>query len=359
MLFLWIPLILLILEPVATYLWDAKNLRRFPNATYFSGITNLSYIFQRWRGFRSREIHEAHKKHPILRVGPNTVSFSSPEAIRTIYGHNTACVKGGTYVTAVGPHPSMLDVVSRDEHGRKRRILSHAFATRNLELWEFKVADKVQRLVNQFDRICSQGPRDSLPVLDYRKWSNLFTIEAIVDIALSQKLGCLDKGSDLVTLPTPDGETRHINYIDCLHGGKRILSTFIWSTTWYKPWKSVLEAASGFFRSQWDKGRQFDEMVRLLVHKRIQQFKSGEQFDDLISCLLSDKQGHDRDLAVGEIESEANTLCTSFPLSSAAVTNTGERNASNTDYIQWMPDLIRQPSNSRMSCIFCSRTRAF
>lgn len=35
-----------------------------------------------------------HKKHgPIVRLGPNTLSFSDPEAIKTIYGLNKGFVK--------------------------------------------------------------------------------------------------------------------------------------------------------------------------------------------------------------------------------------------------------------------------
>ncbi|KAL6871762.1 cytochrome P450 [Trichoderma longibrachiatum] len=306
LLLLSLALLLLVLEPLATYLWDSKNLRRFPNASYLSGITDFAYIVQRYRGFRSKEIHQAHLKHPVLRIGPNSLSFSSAEAIRAIYGHNTPCTKGGTYVTAAGAHTSLLDSVIKEEHARKRRILSHAFATRNLEQWEFKVTDKVQQLVAQFDRICREGQGDATTV-DFRLWSNLFTIEAIADIALSRQLGCLGSGSDVVTI-VKDGREKEVHYIDCLHSGRRATSMLIWSTKWFSSLRFVLKRLPGFFRTQWRKGQDFDEMVQHFVRQRLQRFEAGEKLEDLVACLLQDKHGEARKLGIGEIEAEVATL---------------------------------------------------
>lgn len=310
-----VALLLLILEPLFTYYWDSKKLRRFPNASLLSGISDIGYILKRYRGFRSKEIHENHQEHPVVRVGPNTLSFSTPDAIRAIYGHNTPCLKGGTYVTAAGTHPSLLDVVDKQEHARKRRILSHAFATRNLEQWEFKVTDKVQKLVAQFDLLCHDKEE---AVVDFRMWSNLFTIEAIADIALSHHLGCLSQGSDLVTINTQDGE-KAVNYIDCLHSGRRATSMLIWSTKWFLSWRFVLKKLPGFFQTQWHNGQGFDEMVRYLVQQRLRRHENGEQLEDFVGCLFQDKHGDARNLEIAEIEAEVATLCKSSPMMAASV----------------------------------------
>ncbi|KAK4081153.1 uncharacterized protein Triagg1_2685 [Trichoderma aggressivum f. europaeum] len=300
-----VALLLLILEPLFTYHRDSKKLRRFPNASLLSGISEIGYILKRYRGFRSKEIHESHLQHPVVRVGPNSLSFSTPDAIRAIYGHNTPCLKGGTYVTAAGTHPSLLDVVDKQEHARKRRILSHAFATRNLEQWEFKVTDKVQKLVAQFDLLCHDKEEATV---DFRMWSNLFTIEAIADIALSHHLGCLGQGSDLVMITTKDGREKTVNYIECLHAGRRATSMLIWSTKWFSSLRFALKRLPGFFQTQWRKGQGFDEMVRYLVQQRLRRHENGEQLEDFAGCLFQDKHGDARNLEIAEIEAEVATL---------------------------------------------------
>ena len=303
--------LLFLLEPLVTYLWDPKNLRRFPSQNALSGISNLGYILERWRGFRSKSLHTVHQHHPVVRIGPNSVSFSTPDAIRSIYGHSTTCFKGDMYSVPAGPYASILDVVHKGEHARKRRLLSHAFATRNLEQWEFKVTDKTQKLVRQFDRICKEAATPHATI-DYRWWMNLFTIEAIADIALSHQLGCLDRGNDLVTIPAPNRGEKTFGYIDSLHAQKRATSMLVWSTAWFSLLRTVLGSSPGFFQSQWSKGECFDEMVRHFVRQRIRRYHDGEELDDLVACLLVDKEGKMRDIETGEIDAEVSVLC-KFP----------------------------------------------
>ncbi|KAM0420484.1 hypothetical protein ACHAPT_011779 [Fusarium lateritium] len=297
--------LLFITEPFARYIWDPKNLRRFPSHNALSSVTNLGYIIERCRGFRSKTLHETHKRHSIVRIGPNSLSFSSPEAIRSIYGHSTNCIKGDMYAAPAGPHASLLDVIDKEAHARKRRYMSHALATRNLETWEYKVADKVKRLIRQFDRICEAA---ASPTVDFRKWTNLFTIEAIVDIALSRRLGCLDRGDDRVTITTADGKMQQVHYIDCLHAGKRATSTLVWATGWFRFLRGILTFLPGWFRSHWCKGSQFDAMVHHLTRVRVERHRNGEYLDDIIRCVIEDKNGDLRGLDTGEIEAEVSVL---------------------------------------------------
>lgn len=302
-------LVLWLLEPFVTYYLNTKKLRRFPNAATFSGVTNLAFILQRLRGFRSKEIHSAHEKHPVVRVGPNVVSFSSPNAIRAIYGHSSPCLKGGSYENAGVDHPGLIEVIDKQKHADKRRILSNAFATRNLEQWEFKVADKVKRMIRQFDQMCCEArePTNQPGVIDFRRWANLFSVDAIVDIALSERLGCLDQGDDQVTITALDGAPKDVHFIQSLHSARRPTSILVWSA-WFQPIKLILKHLPGLFRAQWQAGDGFTAIIKSLVDRRIQRYKNGEELDDLASCLLADKAGHARDLSVAEIEGDVTTL---------------------------------------------------
>lgn len=108
-------------------------------------------------------------------------------------------------------------------------------------------------------------------------------------------------------------EKRRFGYIDCLHAGKRATSVLIWSTTWFRLSRSVLGKLPGYFRSQWEKGQDFDELIQHLVRQRIKRYKDGEELDDLVGCLLEDKVGKARNLEIGETEAEVSTLCMSCP----------------------------------------------
>jgi benzoate 4-monooxygenase len=298
-------------QPLMAYIWDAKKLRRFPCQNPLSGITNFGYIVERYRGFRSKNLHKLHEESPIIRLGPNSLSFSSPDAIRAIYGHSTTCVKEDMYAAPAGPHSSLLEVISKQEHARKRRYMSHALATRNLITWESKVTDKVERLLCQFDRICNEAVLlrgEKHGDIDFRRWSNLFTVEAICDIALSFRLGCLDRGDDAVTIMNSEGKHDTVHYIDCLHAGKRATSMLVWLTNWFRLLKATLSMVPGYFRAQWAQGNQFDSLVRYLTLERIRRHQDGEELDDVVQSILMDKGGRARGLDAGEIEAEVGVL---------------------------------------------------
>jgi hypothetical protein len=67
--------------PVIKYFLDPKGLRKYPNFYLLSGISDIPFIYEAHKSFRSRNLFEAYKKHPVLRVGPNSLSYSDPNAI--------------------------------------------------------------------------------------------------------------------------------------------------------------------------------------------------------------------------------------------------------------------------------------
>lgn len=316
MIYLIVSLVLSGLLALFVSFRDPKRLNRFPNAFPFSAFTDFGLVYQHRSGFVSQKLHKLHMKHPIIRVAPDSLSLclSSPDAIRKLYGHSTPCVKGGLYetISPAGSPKSLLDEVNKTAHSQKRRVLSHAFATRNLETWQHKVNDKVDRLFCQFDRICDSASEKGLAVVNFTKWANLFTIEAIADIALSQELGCIERGDDAVSVQMPTGEKKEVHYIESLHADRRASSTFVWSSRWFRLIKMVLSNLPGFYGSQWRKGADFVVMLRYFTKRRVQRFDEGEDLDDLVASLLQDKNGRPRDTAIGEIDAEVSLFCKSY-----------------------------------------------
>jgi benzoate 4-monooxygenase len=66
-------------------------------------LARISKIWSRYgnlKGRKSHRIHAAHQKYgPVIRAGPNELSFSSPEAVRDIYT-NDAFVKEEAFYRA-------------------------------------------------------------------------------------------------------------------------------------------------------------------------------------------------------------------------------------------------------------------
>ncbi|KAH8898907.1 cytochrome P450 [Thozetella sp. PMI_491] len=304
-----------IIYPAIVYFRDPKGLRRYPSLHYVGGITNLAYSYESWKGFRSKTLYEKHKTHPVIRVGPNHLSYSTPDAIKDIYGHGTKCLKGDFYETLAGTHFHLADVVDKGEHARKRKVLSAAYAIKNLENWEHKVADKTERFIRGADRACTAPfPRGQVRpdpadvTFNYRDWSNFFTVEAIADIGLSEHLGMLDRGDDLVEAERMDGTVYKASFRECLHATARAGTVVAWTEDWYKFNQRLTGLLSSRFRKDWQLNDKWNDIVYRRATKRLARYRAGEKLSDFFQSLMEDNQGNPQGLEWGEIVAEVSIM---------------------------------------------------
>ena len=224
----------LVVIPVFNYFRDPKGFRRYPNFATFAGVSDLPYCWLSARGFRSRDLCELHKKQPILRIGPNALSFDSTAAIKDICGHTTKCIKDKNYQILSGSHTHLVGVVDKSDHSRKRKLISAAFAIKNLERWEFKVADVTDRLLAVLDGKCTSAmvspvasPDPADLTVDFNQIINLWTIEAINNIALSSKMGLIEQGTDEVTAERMNGKMYRARYRQSQNQTSRAQAVFL------------------------------------------------------------------------------------------------------------------------------------
>lgn len=71
-----------IIWPVVDYFRDPKGLRKYPNLNLLSGVTDLGFLYEAHKGFRSNALLAAHQKSPVVRIGPNSLSYSDLSAIK-------------------------------------------------------------------------------------------------------------------------------------------------------------------------------------------------------------------------------------------------------------------------------------
>ncbi|KAL1875485.1 hypothetical protein VTK73DRAFT_10035 [Phialemonium thermophilum] len=306
----------LLVLPVVAYFRDVKGLRRYPVFKHGAGITNLVFVREAVKGFRSKTLLEEHrKKGPVVRTGPNSLSYASLDAIKDIYGHGTTCLKGEFYETLAGSHFHLADVVDKSEHARKRKLLSAAYALKNLENWEFKVADKVTRFIRAADRACT----DPLPkghtipdpgdlTFNYRAWGNFFTVDAIADIGLSERLGLLDQGHDLVEAERMDGTVFQANFRACLHATARAQSIIVWTEQWFTFNERLTKLISPTLRKLWKLNEGWNGIVLRRARNRFRRYQAGEKLSDFFQCLMEDRDGNPLGLEWGEIVAEVSIM---------------------------------------------------
>lgn len=320
--------------PFILYIRDPKGLRQFANFSPLAGMSNVPFMVLAHGGARSMYLSKMHQKQraqnkaPVLRTGPNALSFGSVRAIKDIYGHGTPCIKDTIYDLTAGTHFHLADVVEKGDHSRKRKVLSSAYALKNLEAWEYKVADKVQRMIDQFDQRSTlplkQGdtyPNPQDLTIDYRMWTNFFSLDAIADIGLSEKLGLLDNGHDLVDAQRLDGTTYEANLRDCLYPTARKQSLIVWTYDWYR----ILDKISNiipYYGNMSKASKGWDDIILARGAKRLARYRAGEKLDDFFQALMEDKNGTPNNLEWGEILAECNIMMNAGSVTTGiAVTN--------------------------------------
>jgi len=173
--------------PIYDYFSDPKELRRFPSAHPLAGLTNFWIFSRSLTRQRHKFITAAHQKHgDVVRIAPDRLSFTSPQAYKDIYGFGTSILKDDFYSHVAGGNPSMSQTTSREAHARKRRWMSNVFSAKEITAMEPRVQERVEVLIRSLKvkatggmvsdvdeygecigqslQVCAYHPRDAGPI---------------------------------------------------------------------------------------------------------------------------------------------------------------------------------------------------
>ncbi|KAJ5647910.1 cytochrome protein [Penicillium lividum] len=166
------------------------------------------------------------------------------------------------------------------------------------------------RLIRAFDGLCTPPLKDSeIPkttdlTLDYRMWSNLFTIAAIANIGLSEDICFIENGNDLITSEDTNGATKQVHFREFLLNTAIAQSNLVWSYDSFKTLTRISKVVSSSYRRMWSLSEDWSGVVYNRATTRMKRYENGEKLDDFFSVLMNDKNGNLHNLEWGEIVSE-------------------------------------------------------
>ncbi|KAH7311101.1 putative benzoate 4-monooxygenase cytochrome P450 [Rhexocercosporidium sp. MPI-PUGE-AT-0058] len=103
--------------------------RRIPGPKSYA-ITKWRLAYDDWKGLRTRSIHQLHQRYgPVVRIGPNEISFNSVTALKTIYGAGSGFERTPFYrmFDAYG-YQNLFTFAGVKEHGERKKLLNHAYS---------------------------------------------------------------------------------------------------------------------------------------------------------------------------------------------------------------------------------------
>lgn len=141
------------------------------------------------------ELHDRYG--PVVRVGPNELSFNTARAFHDIYGIDSTrrqLAKDPKLYAANtnGVKDSVAGYVDDHNHSRQRRFLSHVFSERAL-------LDQEKIIVKHIDYFLTRLREEWLPdnasrggTVDMKSWFNYLTFDITGDLMFAETFGCLE-----------------------------------------------------------------------------------------------------------------------------------------------------------------------
>ncbi|KAF2676486.1 cytochrome P450 [Lentithecium fluviatile CBS 122367] len=140
-----------------------------------------------------------HRKYgPVVRIGPNHVSFASPEALVTIHGSRQAFPKSDFYKQTVAtwegkPLLNLFSVQDVNWHSSLKKTIGGLYtksAVLNLE-------PKIDTCLQLFTKKMKELTRSGNSTVDMSLWVHLFTFDCLGDINVSRNFGFMESGKDV------------------------------------------------------------------------------------------------------------------------------------------------------------------
>jgi cytochrome P450 len=300
----------LLVQPVFVYIVDRKRLRKFP-APSFAGLSSFWRIFNNIKCKHYIAVHKAHQKLGThVRIAPNHISISDPQAVADIYGHGANFLKDAWYDGGAGEHRNMADARVKAEHQAKRKMLAHLFAQKTIAGLEPIVTETTAVFVAQIDKHIAMGQK-----VNMRRYLNYFTIDLFSELLYGHTLSCLERGNDIVDAETPEGKIYKVPFIKTLHNAT-VINTILGMEAPILPVTKKLLSWHPYKKS----GSDYDHIILHNTKKRLQ---DPDVDNDIFSKLLTSNKGEELNLSAGEILAECSVMMNAgTDTTTAALTNT-------------------------------------
>lgn len=146
----------------------------------------------------------------FVRIAPNHVSISDPDALQIVYAHGNGTLKSDFYDAFVSIRRGLFNTRSRPEHTRKRKIVSHIFSQKSVLAFEPHIRQHVRELIGQWDKLCEGGKkgvsgkegeggwrgREGRVWFDCLPWYNYLAFDIIGDLAFGSPFGMIKAAKD-------------------------------------------------------------------------------------------------------------------------------------------------------------------
>ncbi|KKY16573.1 putative benzoate 4-monooxygenase cytochrome p450 [Diplodia seriata] len=280
-------LLVLFLSLRAVYRLLLHPLRKFPGTTS-RAVSHIPHARSILHGHLPQDLTSLHAKYgDVVRISPDMLSFTAPEAWNDIYGHGTKQRFQKWGMTR--SHAGVDHILSANDadHARQRRSINHAFSEKALRAQE----GLVMAYINKLTRALETQPAGA--VVDVKSWLEWTAFDIIGELAFGEPFGCL-------------ADAQYHPWVALLFPFIKALS-FFGVARLYKPFTPLLIALMP--KTAIKQRTQHIALSAAKVHARI---AAGERPDrsDFWTYILRHNGDEKKGMSVAEMESNASIFIT-------------------------------------------------
>ncbi|KAF4626682.1 hypothetical protein G7Y89_g11474 [Cudoniella acicularis] len=163
-------------------------LRAFPGplSLKLSKFSHVFYIAKKSRNYIfAGELFKQYGE--FVRIGPNELITTSPQAVAAILGPGSKCSKSPWYDSVIYPNKSLNLERDRVAHDKRRKIWDRAFNVKALREYE-------GRVIGFTDELVAQLHANSGKAVNASRWFNFFAFDIMGDMAFSKSYDMLKTG---------------------------------------------------------------------------------------------------------------------------------------------------------------------
>ncbi|KFY73695.1 hypothetical protein V499_06223 [Pseudogymnoascus sp. VKM F-103] len=142
---------------------------------WYSRFSDAILMYKEFTAHRRVYIHELHKKFgPVVRLGPNEVSFTSVEALKEIYQSGGSGYDKTEFYNLFIQYGirTTFSTLQKRKHDQMKRYIAGSYA--NTSIMHPEVVDGIQERVRAFLRQCEEAEK---PAIDFYVYLHCFAMD--------------------------------------------------------------------------------------------------------------------------------------------------------------------------------------
>jgi hypothetical protein len=197
----------LVIAVYVVYMRYLHPLAKYPGP-FLASLTNIWKANAMYGGQMEYTIRHLHDRYgSIVRIGPNDLVISHPDAVKQIYLSGSAFQKVSPqnsyplmqtkfYNGFTSFRPNVFGTQDEAIHSIRRRQIAHGFSQASILQMEPYIDGCLSQLIDALDEFARNGE-----IFDLKFWIRLYIFDCLGELAFSQSFGALKSGSEELLPP--------------------------------------------------------------------------------------------------------------------------------------------------------------